>query len=53
MRRSGGRHGSKFRHRRNGLAAAGQLGPHARVPDRARTRDDEETRSRRHAVHVR
>src|SRR5581483_4149572 len=50
--RRGGRYGSKFRHCRNGLAAAGQLGPYARVPHRARARDDEKARSGRPALHV-
>ena len=36
-----------------GLAAAGQLGPAAQIPHRARPRDDEEARPRRDAVHVR
>ena len=45
--------GREFRHRRLGLAAAGQLGPAARIPHRARAHDDEEARPRRHAVHVR
>ena len=35
------------------LAAARQLGPAARIPHRARARDDEEARPRRHALHVR
>ena len=43
----------EFRHRRPGLAAAGQLGPAARIPHRARAHDDEEARARRHALHVR
>src|SRR5262245_57406484 len=45
--------GCEFRHRRLGLAAAGQLGPHAQVPDRAGPGDDEETWARRRALHVR
>src|SRR5262245_20703030 len=44
---------SEFRHRRFGLAAARQLGPDEEVPDRARTRDDEEAWPRRSALHVR
>src|ERR1700730_10322158 len=50
----GRQHGhGKFRHRRIGWAAAGQLGPDADVPDRARARAHEEAWPRRHALHVR
>src|SRR5260221_7639479 len=43
----------KFRHRRIGLAATGQLGPLEEVPDRTCTRAHEEARPRRYAVYVR
>ena len=49
----GERHGSEFRHRRDGLAAAGQLGPVAQIPHRAGPRDDEKARPWRAVVHVR
>src|SRR5262249_27252890 len=48
----GGRHGSDFGHRRNGLAATGQLGPIAKIPHRAGPRDDEKAWPRGAPVHV-
>src|SRR6266566_3474606 len=50
---AGGLHGSKFRHRGFGLAAARQLGSLAQIPHRTGARDDEKARPRRPALHVR